>query len=158
VVRDSRAVAFSWARPVSRPDSATTTYMTTYTPAAAAGHWNVQNQAMQLLARTGTPMLRVRYEDLVAAPEATLTSVAAFAGRPSGGRELGFLGRTDGSAWADLGTAHTASGNPMRFRTGRIPISADERWRSAMPPAHRRTVTALTFPLLTAYGYARRAA
>ncbi len=35
---------------------------------AAAGHWNVQNQALQLLARTGTPTLRVRYEDLVTAP------------------------------------------------------------------------------------------
>ena len=158
VVRDSRAVAFSWAKRVSRPDSAATTYMTTYTPAVAAGHWNVQNQAMQLLARTGTPTLRVRYEDLVTSPADTLARIAAFAGLPAGGRELSFLGTGGGGSWADLRAAHTASGNPMRFRTGRIAIRGDERWRAAMPSAQRRTVTALTFPLLAAYGYGRRAA
>lgn len=158
VVRDSRAVAYSWTRQVSRPDSARLTYMTTYSPAAAASHWNVQNGALQLLARTGTPTLRVRYEDLVSRPEATLAQIAAFAGLAAGGRELRFL-KTDGAGpWADLRAAHTASGNPMRFLTGRIAIRGDERWRSAMPATQRRTVTALTLPLLAQYGYARHAA
>ena len=158
VVRDSRAVAYSWSRRVSRPDSPAATYMTTYTPTRAAGHWNVQNQAMQFLARTGTPTIRVRYEDLVTAPAATLARIATFAGLPAGGQELGFLSTGRDGPWAELGAAHTASGNPMRFLTGRIPIRGDERWRSAMPPSQRRTVTALTFPLLSHYGYARRAA
>jgi Sulfotransferase domain len=159
VVRDSRAVAYSWTRRVSRPDStAAPSYMTTYSPARAAGHWNVQNQALQLLARTGTPTLRVRYEDLVSAPAATLSQIATFAGLPAGASELSFLGGDTGGRWAHLRAAHTASGNPMRFLTGRIDIRGDERWRSAMPPAQRRTVTALTFPLLARYGYAGRAA
>jgi hypothetical protein len=158
VVRDSRAVAYSWTRQVSRPDSAAATYMTTYSPAAAAGHWNVQNRAMQLLARTGTPTLRVRYEDLVAEPEATLARIAAFAGLESTGREFRFLNTDREGRWADLGATHTASGNPMRFLTGRIAIRGDDRWRAAMPPVQRRTVTAMTLPLLAQYGYARRAA
>ena len=133
VVRDSRAVAYSWTKRVSRPDSAAASYMTTYTPARAAGHWNVQNQALQLLARTGTPTLRVRYEDLVTAPADTLARIADFAGLPAGGPAL-------------------------RFLTGRIAIRGDERWRSAMPASQRRTVTALTFPLLAHYGYTGRAA
>jgi hypothetical protein len=157
VVRDSRAVAYSWTRQVSRPDSATATYMTTYTPAKAAAHWNVQNQALALLARTSTPTLRIRYEDLVTSPVATLTKIAAFAGLHAGGRELQFLSADRGGRWADLRAAHTASGNPMRFATGRIAIRGDERWRSAMPAGQRRTVTAMTFPLLAHYGYAGRA-
>ena len=43
----------------------------------------------------------------------------------------------------------------MRFTTGQIPIRPDERWRTAMPTGQRRTVTALTMPLLAHYGYAR---
>jgi hypothetical protein len=155
VVRDSRAVAFSWTRQVSRPESASDPYMPTYSPARAAWLWNAQNGALQLLAAEGVPTLRVRYEDLVAAPAATLASVAGFAGIPADGAELDFLGRDQGACWADLGAAHTASGNPMRFATGKVIIRTDDQWRTAMPAGQRRTVTALTLPLLARYGYLR---
>ncbi len=42
VVRDSRAVAFSWTRQVSRPESASDPYMPTYSPARAAWLWNAR--------------------------------------------------------------------------------------------------------------------
>jgi hypothetical protein len=57
-----------------------------------------------------------------------------------------------------LNKAHTASGNPLRFATGKVAIRGDERWRAAMPAAQRRTVTALTLPLLSHYGYLGRPA
>jgi hypothetical protein len=158
VIRDSRAVAYSWATKVSRPEAVTTSLMTRYSPVTAAGQWNAQNGALQLLARERVPTFRVRYEDLVAAPEVTLAQIADFAGIPAAGGGLGFLGRDAGTPWADLRPAHTASGNPMRFSTGKIMIQPDERWRTAMPTAQRRTVTTLTLPLLARYGYARRAA
>jgi hypothetical protein len=158
VVRDSRAVAFSWTQAVSRPDASSSSFMTTYKPAAAAAHWNTQNAALQLLAAKGVPTLRVRYEDLVAAPALTLAGIADFAGIATPGSALGFLGADKGHRWAALSAAHTASGNPMRFTTGKIDIRSDERWRAAMPAGQRHTVTALTFPLLTRYGYARGAA
>src|SRR5262249_7169617 len=119
VVRDSRAVAYSWSRPVKRPETATESWMPTYPAASAAMRWNVQNAALQLLSRAGTPTLRIRYEDLVHAPAAVLRDIAAFAGVACGDRELGFLGaREPGMWWADLGTTHTVSGNPMRFAAG----------------------------------------
>ena len=40
----------------------------------------------------------------------------------------------------------------MRFATGKIAIRRDERWRAGLPAGQRRAVTALTFPLLAAYG------
>ncbi len=159
VVRDSRAVAYSWTTQVARPEAGATGpggYMTTYRPVRAAGHWNAQNGALQLLARRGTPVLRVRYEDLVDAPEQTLRRVATFAGVPAGSLSLPFLHTAGGSCYAELTTAHTASGNPMRFATGKVAIRGDDRWRAAMPGKDRRTVTALTLPLLSWYGYLRR--
>jgi hypothetical protein len=60
------------------------------------------------------------------------------------------------AAWAELGVHHTASGNPMRFSTGRIAIRPDDAWREAMPRTQRRAVTALTLPLLARYGYLRQ--
>ncbi len=57
-----------------------------------------------------------------------------------------------------MSKAHTASGNPLRFAAGKVPIRSDDRWRASMPDAERRTVTALTLPLLSHYGYIGRAA
>jgi Sulfotransferase family len=157
VVRDSRAVAHSWTTRVARPDSAGVSHMRTYAPAASAAQWNAQNLALHMLARAGAPPLRVRYEDLVRAPETALREIAAFAGiapgEPNGTGALPFLGGDGDRRWAQLGTAHTASGNPMRFLAGKIAIRQDERWRTAMPAAQRRIVTALTLPLLARYGY-----
>ncbi|MGN6793571.1 MAG: sulfotransferase domain-containing protein [Streptosporangiaceae bacterium] len=164
VVRDSRAVAYSWTTKVARPEASApgrvsaSGYMTTYSPAKAAGQWNAQNGALQLLARRGTPVLRVRYEDLVQATEQTLRRSATFAGVPAGDVSLPFLHAEGDERYTELTTAHTASGNPMRFTTGRLAIRGDERWRAAMPARHRRTVTALTLPLLSQYGYLGRAA
>jgi hypothetical protein len=157
VVRDSRAVAYSWTTQVRRPESATGGYMTRYSPARAAGQWNTQNAALQWLARCGTPVLRVRYEDLVGGVRPTLTAIARFAGLTADEPELGFIGGREPEVWAELGRTHTAAGNPMRFTVGQIPIRADDRWQAAMPTAARRSVTAITLPLLRHYGYVRGA-
>ena len=103
-------------------------------------------------------MLRVRYEDLVQAPAQTLRRAATFAGVPAGDLSLPFLHEEGDSRYADLAKAHTASGNPMRFTTGKVTITGDDRWRAAMGGRDRRTVTALTLPLLSQYGYLGRAA
>jgi hypothetical protein len=50
---------------------------------------------------------------------------------------------------------HTAEGNPMRFVSGELELRADDAWHRQMPSRDRRVVTALTLPLLAAYGYHR---
>ena len=156
MVRDSRAVAYSWGKVVDRPDAAGS-QMATYKPASAALRWNLQNSALQLLSQLGTPTLRVRYEDFVQDPAATLSEIAAFPGLPAG-PDFGFLAADGPGRWrAELAATHTASGNPMRFTTGRVPIRYDATWQTAMLAGNRRTVTALTLPLLMSYGYLRGA-
>ena len=175
VVRDSRAVAYSWMKHVSRPDVAPPgsddrlarkddrlarktvaahAYMTKYPPASAALRWNLQNSALHVLARNGTPTSLVRYEDVVRDPELVLREVAAFAGVPVSDEALRFLSGGNGVGHdAELGAAHTVSGNPVRFLSGRVPIRQDDAWLAAMPTGQRRAVTALTLPLLGRYGY-----
>jgi hypothetical protein len=155
MVRDSRAVAYSWSKVVSRPETMAETHIERYSAASSAGRWNVQNGALELLSQLGVPTLRIRYEDLVREPATTVREIAVFAGLPSDAA-LPFLHSDQPGDWrADLSVAHTASGNPMRFATGPVPIRLDDKWRTSMLPGNRRTVTALTFPLLQRYGYLR---
>ena len=152
LVRDPRAVAYSWSRQVLRPDTDRQSYMTRYSPAVAAEQWDVQNAALHLLVRSGVPTMRLRYEDFTAEPELTLHLIAGFAGLPAQD-SYPFL-TTHGTSWAaHLAVGHSVSGNPMRFTAGQVPISRDERWRTHMPRAQQRAVAALTLPLLAGYGY-----
>jgi Sulfotransferase family len=152
LIRDSRAVAYSWSKQVRRPDTDSESYMTRYSAAMAAGQWNVQNGAFHLLARLGCPTMRMKYEDFAASPEEALHRIAGFAELPEPDG-YPFMGTTGASHWAELNKIHSVSGNPMRFTTGKVPIRQDDRWRTVMPKAQRSTVTAITLPMLAGYGY-----
>jgi hypothetical protein len=158
VVRDSRGVAYSWTKQVRRPEAASGDgeFMAQWSPAKAAVHWNAENAAFSLLARRGTPTVRLGYEEFLRAPMRSLGRVAEFAGLPADEAALGFLTESGGTVTARLSANHTASGNPMRFQTGPIALRHDDTWRTRLAPAERRKVTALTLPLLRHYGYMNR--
>ena len=156
VVRDSRAVAYSWTRRVRRPEAAAGhgEYMATYSPVRSALLWDALNLGFSLLARRGVPVRQIRYEDFLADPPGFMAELAKFASGPGDYTDAiaGFLT----SDRARLGVSHTASGNPMRFAAGPIEFRADEAWRNALPAMDRAIVSALTLPLLARYGYLRR--
>jgi hypothetical protein len=154
VVRDPRAVAYSWTRTVARPETDGVEEMTRYSPTRSALLWDAHNAAFGLLARRGVPVRRLRYEDFVADPRRTVRELVAFAGLPVDADALRFLG----DAHADLSHGHSAAGNPMRFTAGRVPVRADELWRSALPAGQRRLVAAISAPMLRRYGYRLRPA
>lgn len=153
VVRDSRAVAYSWTKQTARPEAAAggKEFMEVVAPARSAMRWNMLHGGLGLLAARGVPSLLSRYEDFTASPEAAMRALAVFAsGRQDAGEAVpSFLtGRR-----AHLGVTHTAAGNPMRFRAGCIEIRRDDAWRRLLPPGDWAAVTALTLPLLARYGY-----
>jgi hypothetical protein len=151
LVRDPRAVAFSWARRVQRPDVVDReAYMPVLSPGRSAQKWIAYNTAFDVLRGDG-PRILQRYEDLVRAPAPEVRRVLSLVGM--GDAELPFL---EGNR-LELGTEHTISGNPSKFRTGTIDITADEEWRRAMPASARSIVTAITWPGLVRFGYARAA-
>lgn len=152
VVRDPRAVLHSWARRTARGDSEADEEMLRYGGLAASLRYRYYNRAAERLAELGRPLLRVRYEDLVADPRQVLAQVAQFLGRPVDDQDLAFL--RAGSA--DLGVDHLIDGNPMRFTTGTLDIRTDEAWRRS--PSTRRDLmaTTVTRSLMKAYGYSLR--
>lgn len=149
VVRDPRAVAHSWRRSVTRPEDGGP--MTRWGSVRTSLHWSAQNIALDLLARRGAKVLRIRYEDLLADPRATLAGLAAELGLDL---TFPFLR----GAGAELTAAHTASGNPMRFTVGHVELARDDAWRAGLPRRHQRLVASLTRPLMTRYGYREAAA
>ena len=151
LVRDSRGVAYSWAKQVRRPDVVDDgdDWMARCTPAQISRQWVGQNAAFDLLAATGVPVRREHYEDLVAEPAAVLARTRAFAGLPADPAALSFV-RGD---VVSLQSSHTVSGNPLRFTNGEVTLRSDDAWREALPARDRRLVSALTAPLRLRYGY-----
>ena len=145
LVRDSRGVAHSMQKRVRRPEVTDREALMHHQGAVrAAATWMVVNSLFHLLRLTGAAVRRVRYEDVVTDPAA---ATAALHGAPI--TEASFI---DGSR-ITVGVDHTVAGNPMRFTHGEITVRRDDGWRTAMTPRNRRLVTALTAPLLAAYGY-----
>lgn len=142
LVRDSRAVAWSWHERRFHPGSGRD--MDRWGVVRSAFEWDAINVLTAALARSGVPSMPVRYEDLVTEPAATVGSVLALADAdPTGAAVLS-------SGAVDFPVDHTVAGNPIRFETGRVELRADERWRTAMPVRAQRLVAGLTAPVRAA--------
>jgi hypothetical protein len=150
MVRDSRGVAYSWNKVQRRPESENPmSFMDKFSAVHSAMLWNTYNASFCSLRRPGIRYLRIRYEDLVSAPERWLREIAKVAHVGSGTQAFTFL--SDG--YANLMRSHCIAGNPMRFQSGWLAIREDDEWRSALPRRSRIVVTALTLPLLAYFGY-----
>jgi hypothetical protein len=147
-VRDAPAVAYSWSKVVERPD-ADQTLMARWSPTRTAIQWMTQNVLADGLRLTGVPTEVVRYEDFVSQPAEVVGRLVGFADLPPAADLLAALR----AGHVDLAPDHTVSGNPMRFRSGRVEIRADTAWRSAMPASERRLVAALTAPARLRFRY-----
>ena len=152
-VRDSRAVAFSQASQVERPEAQgdQSKQMHRLAPGASAFYWMLHNAEVDLFGRLRHRLLRLRYEDWVADLGPSLEKVRRFAGVATS--EAGQPAVTPDGQEVELGASHTCSGNPMRFTRGTVQLRSDDRWRRQMTARDARLVTALTWPLLRRYGY-----
>ncbi|HSZ14201.1 MAG TPA: sulfotransferase [Solirubrobacteraceae bacterium] len=150
LVRDPRAVAFSWKRKRRRPEIHWAAEDIPIEPVrTSATRWMMHNLLAERLSRSAASYRRVRYEDFVVGPEATVAELL---------EPLGLAGGPDALAAGEivLAPSHTVSGNPMRFTHGPVKIRIDDEWRRSMSLSDHRTVTAITWPLLKKYGYAVR--
>jgi hypothetical protein len=116
----------------------------------SAVQWSVLQGEIDLVrSRADLASTRLRYEDLVEQPAATLSTAMAELELAVGVRDLAHI---DGLT-ARLGTSHGLSGNPGRYDTGAIELRPDVRWRTGLSRREQVVVTAVCLPLLTAYGY-----
>jgi hypothetical protein len=145
LVRDSRAVAWSWQRRRARPEIASgDAYLPVHSSTHSALEWDLRNGLAHVLATRAASATRVTYEALVRDPPAVVAAAA---------RALGIDARDVEPAEEPVN--HTVGGNPMRF-AGPVTVKADDEWRAALPAREGRVVTAITAPLLRAYGYRLR--
>ena len=150
LVRDSRAVAYSWTRRKKLPEvQGEERFMPVFKPWKSAMYWGLENVGLQLLRGASTRYVMLRYEDLVDDPDAAL---GAALDRIEIAADLQFLheGRLG------LGPNHMVAGNPLRFERGDVPIRPDVEWSRRLEAGARWTVTALTWPLLLRYGFRLR--
>jgi len=150
LIRDSRGVAYSWTKIVARPEiRCEDAFMQRSSPPLTALRWLLDNSLIAALERMGQATTRVRYEDFVRYRGRELGRILEGAGadpQPSGTDP----GR---SRVIDLPPCHSVAGNPMRFRSGPVDLVLDDEWRRRLPRHHRHLVTAITAPMLGAYGY-----
>jgi sulfotransferase family protein len=154
MVRDPRAVAYSWMRPKVQPDSIRQVQkvprqMDQHSAARSSVNWVAWNLLTEEVARSGYAdrFHRLRYEDFIADPQAAIADVFRLVGMPANGTPF-----VDG-ATVKLAGNHTVSGNPSRFDTGPVALRADDKWRRGQSRRDRLVSTATALPLLHRYGY-----
>jgi hypothetical protein len=148
LVRDPRAVAYSWTRPRVRTEILGGNHRMPVRPAGlTAARWLYTNGIYSSLNTRFASYTRVRYEDLASSPRSTLESLGSHLRMPladeiwSGENEVA------------LDVGHTVAGNPMRFSSGHVQVKPDMRWQNEMPKFERRLVSIITAPLRPRYGY-----
>ena len=152
LVRDSRAVAYSWQRARrSRAVGSRDDDLPRLSAWRSVLRFYSGNLPLHLLRRRRLGSFSLlRYEDFVADPGVALRAVLQAVGEEHAG--LPFLrGHT-----AHLGRCHVAAGNPMRHLRGEVEIHEDGEWRHAMPLAQQVLVRLGTLPLRLLYGYEGR--
>jgi hypothetical protein len=144
LVRDPRAVTRSEQRPRVRPElTGRNALMPVRSARRASLEWDRRNALAHVLAHRSVTSTRVRYEDLVADPDAIVERITrAVTGS-----------RVTEPAGSGAPGNHTVGGNPMRFDSGNLEIRPDVEWQTGLSARDRRTVVTLTWPLMRRYGY-----
>jgi hypothetical protein len=144
LVRDSRAVAYSWQRKKYNPGSGRE--MDRYGLLRTALGWDATNSLVGWLRTHARTYTRIRYEDFVADPASATEEIYGAVGG------FGDAPALDGGR-VELTPDHTVAGNPIRFTQGAVEIRNDEEWRRAMSGGSRALVAAASWPVLKAYGF-----
>lgn len=149
MVRDGRAVAYSWTKEKLRADViAEDSPMDRYSPPWSAADYLYRNVMTESARGMAAGYWRLRYDDMVADLPGTISQAAAFMGLPQA--DLSFLSRDQVEFARE---SHAIAGNPMRFETGTITVRLDNAWRQQLPRWDKMIVTALTWPLLVRYRF-----
>lgn len=144
LIRDAPAVAYSLSK---RKESEPGRNLPRKGAWESSVDWTARNLATERHLRSPR-LMRLRYEDLVSDPEASVLAVTRLMGES--GSQLSFL---SGDEIEMAVRPHSVFGNPRRFRPGPTKLRTDDQWRSSMAGRAAVAVKVLTFPLRIRYGY-----
>ena len=152
LVRDPRAVAYSWQKKRQRTDvdPNSTLFQEQYQPFTTSKGWLLWNILLELLGqKQRDKYLFFKYEEFAKSPKIYIQKIIDFVEKGN---------NIEGPPWVssdeiDLNVNHTIWGNPVRAKTGIVKIVPDEEWREKMSLLDKTKVTTITFPLLLKYRY-----
>lgn len=143
LVRDPRAVAYSWQRHKEE--------LVVHSPFHSSLRWITWNIAIGSVVRRQPGSVLVRYEDFVARPREVLERITGMVGEFPKVFPL-----ADGDRAVLLSRKHSASGNPNRFKTGKIELREDDEWKRHLKRSDVVVATLISLPSLARYGYPTR--
>jgi Sulfotransferase family len=149
LVRDPRAVCFSWQRSKAWTDRDEGGSTPRFGPVYTSASWAVRNIGTEVLARRwpSERVTRLRYEDFSREPQTVIRQLVDLVGLPTA--ELPFRDENT----VVLEPTHTIGGNPDRMTGGDVTIAPDSEWANKLDGRTARIATVLTRPLLRRYGY-----
>jgi len=147
LVRDPRAVVFSWQRRKASPSVRGQILMPRLPLYHSALWWNAWNGMASLLGKYYFKNYKlIRYEDLCGDLLYKISEIIYFLNYDV---KLHFID----AHRIYLKKLHVLRGNPDRFKIGLVDISIDEQWKANMKRLDKLMVTLLSFPLAHLYGY-----
>ncbi len=148
ILRDPRAVAYSWMHPKAVNNDLQGEEMERISPLISAGLWMVWNVTLSFM-KYMTPKRYhlIKYEDFVRSPSSSIKEILAFAGESE--HVLPFLSEFS----VQMKSNHTLSGNPNRFNNGVVEIKQDIRWQSELSLFYKIFTVVLTWPLMVFYKF-----
>ncbi len=135
LVRDPRAVVWSHGRKRHVPDGVVAGSMPPHSAPYVAVRWTARNAFTDFAVK---PDVRIRYEDLVTAPDQAVARLLATMGlTPRAGDPV----------------THAIAGNLNRFDSQPLRLRLDDEWIQRLPREQRLITTAIALPFLRRYGY-----
>jgi hypothetical protein len=111
-------------------------------------YWVRWNLATERLAETGVPYARIRYEDFIEDPAASLAPALEELGLSASGLPI------EGNV-VRLSEKHLFTGNRARGQVGPITLRNDLEWKSELSSGLQTLARVTTLPILRRYGYRR---
>jgi hypothetical protein len=153
LVRDPRAVAYSWQRQKNRRAGTALgddpLFRRQSDPVRSTLKWAMSNLMTEYFWKDSYERyLMLRYEDFIENPLLSIEKILNLTGEKD--LSLPVINKSQ----LEVMENHTVSGNPVRFSSGTVTLRVDDEWRSQIRRSHRLTVELLAWPLLVRYGYA----
>lgn len=150
LVRDPRAVAYSWMRKkLYDPYHNDPEYMYQFSPFYSSIVWSAWNMEIELFWKSSPNYILLRYEDFIKQPQSKIEKIIKLCDENTS--DLPFVSENDVS----LHSNHSVSGNPTRLRTGIVHLNLDREWATQMKLVDNVLIKTLFFPFLARYGYIR---
>jgi len=147
LVRDPRAVAYSWQRHRVRPEVHwETREMPRHAVIRSALAWNTANKLTQMIGNDHQTFRLQRYEDFIDDPINTIQDIASFAQ----GKKV----TLDQSIFDHQLTApHTVAGNPARLGGEHIAVQTDKEWETQLGSIKKKIVATCCARQMRHFGY-----